>query len=279
MDRAGAKYLNNVRVNGILAPNEESLGFLLGVLNGPVADYVFRRLGKPKAGGWFEANKQFIAPLPVPRTSTEEQTEVGRRAVALQRLWTLRRDLSAGADERFAVLPRARHGERWLWPDLPSADALEDEAPVKLRSARDRRAWAEERLAEAIEARRAALQAHLDRAAPLEPAFADGELRLLAGGAVALRGIFLDPEDGALTRAYWRWLLFGARPSDAEAFAKDLRRPPAGASAAAARQFVEKVAELEAAAETIVAQESAMNELLFDLYGLTREERLLVQRG
>ena len=86
-------------------------------------------------------------------------------------------------------------------------------------------------------------------------------------------------EDGVLTRAYWRSLLFGARPTDAASFAADLRRPPVGASAPAARQFVDKVAELAAATDAIAAQESAMNDLLFDLYGLTDEERLLVRRG
>ena len=58
------KYLNNVRVNGILTSGATDQMYLLGVLNGPVGDFVFRRIGKPKQGGWYEANKQFIAPLP-----------------------------------------------------------------------------------------------------------------------------------------------------------------------------------------------------------------------
>ena len=64
-DMIGDKYLNNVRVNGIFTPIEDGLSYLLGVLNGAVADFVFRRIGKPKQGGWYEANKQFIAPLPL----------------------------------------------------------------------------------------------------------------------------------------------------------------------------------------------------------------------
>jgi hypothetical protein len=49
-DYAADKYLNNVRVNGILPAKGVDQSFLLGVLNGPVADFVFRRIGKPEAG-------------------------------------------------------------------------------------------------------------------------------------------------------------------------------------------------------------------------------------
>jgi hypothetical protein len=68
-DLDGTKYLNNVRVNGILPADATDQLYLLGVLNGPVADFVFRRIGKPKQGGWYEANRQFIAPLPIPQAS------------------------------------------------------------------------------------------------------------------------------------------------------------------------------------------------------------------
>jgi hypothetical protein len=49
-------YLNNVRVNGIIAAKDVDPWFLLGVLNAPVADFVFRRIAKVKAGGFYEAN-------------------------------------------------------------------------------------------------------------------------------------------------------------------------------------------------------------------------------
>ncbi|MBA3810404.1 MAG: Eco57I restriction-modification methylase domain-containing protein, partial [Caulobacteraceae bacterium] len=65
-DTAGDKYLNNVRVNGILPADGVDSAYLLGVLNGPTANFVFRRIGKPKAGGYFEANKQSSPPCPSP---------------------------------------------------------------------------------------------------------------------------------------------------------------------------------------------------------------------
>lgn len=66
-DDSATMYLNNVRVNGIVPAEDTDPLFLLGVLNAPVADFVFRRIAKVKAGGFYEANKQFIAPLPIPR--------------------------------------------------------------------------------------------------------------------------------------------------------------------------------------------------------------------
>lgn len=67
-DEHGRFYANNVRVNGIL-PRGENGWFLLGVLNAPISNYIFKWLGKPKDNGYYEANKQFIAPLPIPKAS------------------------------------------------------------------------------------------------------------------------------------------------------------------------------------------------------------------
>ena len=79
-DYLGRYYLDNVRVNGILPASGVDPSFLLGALNGPVADFVFRRISKPKQGGWYEANRQFIAPLPIPNVSREQHADVAARA-------------------------------------------------------------------------------------------------------------------------------------------------------------------------------------------------------
>ncbi|MGI8840408.1 MAG: hypothetical protein ACR2F8_06470 [Caulobacteraceae bacterium] len=118
-DSEGDKYLNNVRVNGILAAQGVDQFYLLGVLNGAVADFVFRRIGKAKMGGYFEANKQFIAPLPVPDAPAEDRAAVAAMARELQALWTKRRALLIAAAERLSVLARAGHRQQWLWPGLP----------------------------------------------------------------------------------------------------------------------------------------------------------------
>jgi hypothetical protein len=57
----------------------------------------------------------------------------------------------------------------------------------------------------------------------------------------------------------------------------DLRRPPAPSDAPAAAQFIEHVATLAAEVAAIEADERALNEELYALYGLSPEERNLVE--
>jgi len=65
-DPAGGIHFHNVRVNGILrADGGPSLWALLVLLNSRLLDFYFRRLSVPHANGYFAANKQFIAPLPI----------------------------------------------------------------------------------------------------------------------------------------------------------------------------------------------------------------------
>lgn len=276
-DTVADKYLNNVRVNGILAADGVDQSYLLGVLNGLVADFVFRRIGKPKQGGWFEANKQFIAPLPIPDAPAGQRAEVAARARDLQTGWTRRRDLLAACGERLSVLARARHNERWLWPDLKSATDLQAEAPKGLRMAGERRDWARAAFDEAVAVRCQALQAGLDGGGRLEAAFQDGELKLFAGGSTLIGRIYLDEAAGRAAEAYWRWLLISQTWREADKFAAALRRVPVDAETPAAAQFIDRVADLAAETAAIEQGEAEMNALLFDLYDLTPGERILVE--
>ncbi|WP_137045427.1 DNA methyltransferase [Pseudolabrys sp. FHR47] len=276
-DFHGTKYLNNVRVNAILATEPTDQNYLLSVLNGPVVDFVFRRIGKPKQGGWYEANKQFIAPLPIPNTSRESRTDLAMRAQRLQERWTHRRHLLQEAANRLSVLARAPHEARWLWPDLPTLPEIIEQAPKALRLTTDRRKWANERLDEIEAARVEALQAALDRGGRRQVRFERGELRLYMSGAVALEKIYLDEATGPLVAAYWRWLLLSGTAREAEKFASELRRPPAPTDAPAATQFIERVADLAEEVAAIEADERALNEILYDLYALTPDERNLVE--
>ncbi|MCZ8117811.1 MAG: Eco57I restriction-modification methylase domain-containing protein [Microcystis sp. LE18-22.4A] len=67
LDEKGDFFLNNVRVNGIKPINEDEVDikYLLGILNSKVANFYFKLVGKPKDNGFFEANKQFISPIPI----------------------------------------------------------------------------------------------------------------------------------------------------------------------------------------------------------------------
>jgi hypothetical protein len=276
-DADGQFCLDNVDVGGILPAAETESDFLMAVLNAPVSDFVFRIISKPFQNDFRSANKQFIAPLLIPNASPEAQAEIAALARGLQEQWTHRRDLLHEAEDRLSVLARARHPAGWLWPDLPGLPELSEQAPKGLRLATERRKWAEERLDEMEAARLEALQAALDRGGRREVRFQSGELRLYVGGAVVLHKIYLDDAAGRLAEAYWRWLLLSGPTREAERFAADLRRPPAPSDAPAAAQFIERVAALAAEVAAIETDERTLNEILYDLYGLSPEERNLVE--
>ena len=276
-DSSADKYLNNVRVNGILPAPETDLFYLLGVLNSALVSFVFRRIAKPKRGEYFEANRQFIAPLPIPNASPEEQSEIAAMARALQLGWTRRRELLAAAQERLSVLARAHHDQRWLWPTLPTIADLEEAAPGTLTMTCERADWAKRELEEAVTERIEMLQAALDGGATLEADFHDGELVMHAGGRRLLDRIYLDHDKGRLTERYWRFLLLSQNWRNASSLAEELRGPPAEPGGPAARQFIERVDELAQQVADIAARDRAINESLFTLYNLTEAERFLVE--
>jgi hypothetical protein len=216
--------------------------------------------------------------LPIPHASSEARANIAGRARRLQQRWTDRRDLLQQAADRLSVLARARHPARWLWPDLPSLPDMTEQAPKGLRLATDRRKWAEERLDEMEAARVEALQAALDRGGRRQVRFERGELRLYMSGGVVLDKIYLDEATGRLAESYWRWLLLSGPAREAERFSRtELRRPPVPSDSPAIAQFVERVAALAEEVAAIAADEHALNEILFDLYGLSPDERNLVE--
>ena len=102
-------------------------------------------------------------------------------------------------------------------------------------------------------------------------------VRFYVSGVVVFDKIYLDEAAGRLVEAYWRWLLLSGPAAEAERFAADLRRPPAPSDAPAAAQFIERVAALAEEVAAIEADERALNEVLYELYGLSPEERNLVE--
>jgi len=137
IDPEGQRYFNNVRVNGILEREDKaySLWYLLAILNSRAADYCFRCTAKPKDRGYFEANKQFIAPLPVPKTKKQQAIAElaerladlhGRQAAAYQ---AVRRrfviDLAPVAAETPPPLVKVP-GKLEAFDDLPLPDLIRE---------------------------------------------------------------------------------------------------------------------------------------------------------
>jgi len=283
LDEEGEWYLHNVAVGGVIASEPEELAYLAGILNGPVANFVWRRTAKPFDGDYRAANRQFIAPLPVPEGTPEARHEVARRARELQELHSRRRDRINDLGRRLDSPQMEHHNrdEHWLWSDVRrDAEAWVTDAPPALTVA-GRRAWARGRRTAAIDQHLALLGALLRPGATLGAHCVDGELTLSVNGVPALRGIYLD-DDGEIVAAQWRQY---ARTTSitasttAQGVLRGLLKLRRTENAALVRQILALDREIEELNGTIEKREGEMNGLVLDLYDLSPEERLLVERA
>lgn len=122
-DHQGERYFNNVRVNGILEREDKafSLWFILGICNSRAVDFAFRQTAKPKDRGYFEANKQFIAPLPVPNVDEKKQKPIAGIAEKLSGLYAKREAALRKVHYRIALdlAPRTLLQASPITPTLP----------------------------------------------------------------------------------------------------------------------------------------------------------------
>lgn len=280
-DLSGEFYINNVRVNGIAAAPGVDPWFLLGMLNAPVCDFVFRRIAKVKAGGYFEANKQFIAPLPIPPADDEQKGKVAILAKGLQEKHTKRRDLLAGLEKRMG---KVRHKDRplsFLFPDQKTAADLKEDAPKALDSA-SKQEWAKLRYEEEVQGRYDVITARLSPSASMEAEFTDGELLFRIDGVTVLAGIFLDEAEGPFIAAQWKVIAqtFNVTDkADGKKLCNALRKLADTDNKALIDQIISRQKELAALEAEIEKDEAEINELTFKLYGLTDEETAMVLAG
>lgn len=120
VDREGAIYLDNVDVGGITIVKELDPFFIAGILNSSTTNFVFKRISKPFRGNYLSANKQFIAPLPIPPATPKEREDVAARAKALQSAHTARRDALAKIEQRLSSVRTRSKPDTWLFPKLTS---------------------------------------------------------------------------------------------------------------------------------------------------------------
>ncbi len=278
-DDKGKFYLNNVRVNGILLNNSKDFWYLLGILNSEPADWVFRRIAKPKEGGYFEANKQFIAPLPIPKAKPTDADKVAQLAQKLTRLHTERRDTEASLARRFEACEVEQKPVEWLWPSqVRGIDAWKAKAPADL-STRQKANWAKEQQAKQIEFATDALKDRLRPGAHLEVELVKGELRVHDDGTTVLDGVFVNAKEAKQVLIDWRNYLRVnpiTETPDAVNLASNLQCVRTTDNTAVAKQIADLDADLARVGREIAKAEDSLNKMADSLYGLSAAEISIV---
>ena len=286
-DYRGECYFNNVRVGGIFVPRKLDMWFLLGVLNSPVTNYVFRRIAKAKDNGFFEANKQFIAPLPVPYACADEKQQVSDLAEALQELHTTYRDEVTKLDKRLAASQMLDDAKpvSWIWaclPDNPNTLKKSEEGKGVGLKGKVLTKWAEvtysDRLAEKLQH----LVARLSPGVKLSAEEEDGELKLIADGVQVIDSVFLNEQEAEWVLTQWKHILrtTNVTPSlTAEKLLDALLKLKKTESEGLRKQIVELDKKLDGLEAKIAEKEVAINTLLYRLYNLTDEEISQVEKG
>jgi hypothetical protein len=227
----------------------------------------------------FSANKQFIAPLPIPPASSEERSIVSANAKALQTVHTARRDTLARIARRLSAAHQRHRPLTWLFPNLSTEDDLIAAAPARL-GADEKREWADQQYNNELTTLYEAITARLKPGVSLSASFVDGELSFAVDGISVVSRIFVSPGEGEFIVAQWKVLAatFSVTEKvDGKKLAIALRKLSVADNPAVVQQIIALEQELSALEANIARQEAEMNALVYRLYGLSELDIELIE--
>jgi len=279
-DYKGTFCFSGARVEGILPADPNDALFLLSVLNAAPANFVFRRIGRPKSGGFFEANKQFIAPLPIPPATKKQKTDVSNRAQSLQVMHTKQRDNFEALEKRLSTCPVKKQKDDWLFPQIGSIDHWKTKATSDL-PAREKTKWAKDQRAFRMAERLETIDVRLHPFAQLAASLQDGELSFSIDGVPIIDAIFINDADAQQILPYWQHLARSTSVTEkfrAKTLIGKLLNTPMTDNADLSAQITKLTLEIDKLDQEIVIKESELNAIIYDLYGLTPDEQQLIEQ-
>lgn len=277
VDDTGKYYCDNVDVGGVVATREADLWFLAGILNAPVTNEIFSWLTKPFRGEYKSANKQFIAPLPIPKADTASRAGLTTLAKRLQEQSTSRIDLLGRLAERLGSTTRNNLPLEQLLPDVRPVQEIEERLPKSV-PASGRKAWVDDERKAQEEAALARLDGMIRLDSELTVELANGKLSFLIDGIEAAR-LFVEPQVEYLVEAQWRCVSLDFTPTgkkDGQRLTDRLRKVAMNAEPAVAGQIIAIGRELAELSGKLRADEKMLHELTCKLFKLTPAERALV---
>lgn len=278
-DERGRYYCDNVDVGGVVPRRVDDLWLLAGVLNAPVTNTIFGWLSKPFRGDYKSANKQFIAPLPVPRANRADRAGLSALARGMQERRTRQVELRSALAERLAATARVKWPfEKILRKVRPIAE-IEAEAPKSVPPSGLKK-WVDDRRKEEEEAALAEIDGaiRLDSEASVD--LNAGKLSFLVDEQEVAR-VFISKEAEALVEAQWRAIAIEFAPTgrdDAKRLVERLRRVATSADPETAEQIIRIGHDLAQLSQVLNEDEEQLHELTCYLFNLSDDERRLVER-
>lgn len=280
-DRDGEFYLDNVDVGGLIAAQGINPLYLLGVLNSPVTNFVFRRISKPFRGDYRSANKQFIAPLPIPVANPTLTNKIASQAGDMQAMTVRRLELVSRLERRLSGMKPVIQPVEWIFPDIGPLDQWIDDAPREL-SASERLVWAKSEREITILARYEEIERLLWPGAILSSEQQDGELRFLVDGTSVIQNVFVDAAAAPFMNAQWDYIARTFSITDktkAKKLIDALRKFAPSSNAALVAQVMDLHARLVALDAELATTEGELNGLIYKAYNLTDSEIRLIENG
>lgn len=280
VDDGGRFYCDNVDVGGVVPARPDDLWYLAGILNAPVSATIFDWLSKPFRGAYKSANKQFIAPLPIPTPDRASRAGISALAKRLQQRRTAQVAERSRLDERLAATARERWPLEKLLPGIRDVNAIEAATPRSIPAA-DRQRWIDDQRNADEEAALAGIDGLFRLDSALSISLADGKLAFLIDEQEAAR-VFVSAAQGALIAAQWRAVALDFQPrgrEDARRLIDRLRHVATTADPAIGEQIVAIGEALAGLSEVIADEEAQLHELTCWIFGLTPAERQLVEAG
>lgn len=279
-DDRGRYYCDNVDVGGVVPRRTEDIWLLAGVLNAPVTNTIFSWLTKPFRGDYKSANRQFIAPLPIPKLSRRDRAALSALAKGMQERNTRRVTLAADLEERLAATMRSNLPLERILPAVRSIGEIEDTAPKSV-GASERKLWVDAQRDADEETALARINGLIHPASEVGVVLERGKLSFLVDEQELAR-LFVSDGEAALVEAQWRAVALDFEPGgsdDAKRLVDRLRRVATTADPAVAEQIIALGEELATLTAVLRDDEAQLHELTCLLFNLSDEERSLVERG
>lgn len=269
------------RIYSVVPVNYDDLHYLLGLLNSSLHTFLLKKWARPKANGYYDIETQFLSPLPIPKATEDQKTEVSQKARKLQELHTRRRDLLLMINKRLdsSQCEDDKRKEGWLWADVKSVSEFKKDAPEELKG-KEKTKWAKTERQSKLDHHLEAIDAMLTPGVQLSVENEYGELKILANGVSLIDGIFVDQEEASFIAAQWRHKARRTNVTekfDAKRLVNLFLKLRKTSNKAIKDQVVKLDQDVRDLDKEIEKAEKEMNELTYELYGLTEEEIKLVE--